>query len=97
MSGFVYGDGTAFLFCRNFGFLFQSAYDTVYGIQEVLLFYKLLSVTGGNQGGFVADIGDIGTGETRSLAGQQFHVHRIVYLNGAQMYAEYFLTLVQVR
>ena len=39
-------------------------------IQEVLFLYKFLSMTGGNQGGFVADIGDVGAGESRSLACQ---------------------------
>ena len=38
--------------------------------QEVLLLYKFLAMTGGNQGGFVADIGDVGAGESRSLACQ---------------------------
>ena len=70
MAGFVYGNGTALFFGCDFGFLLQTAYDTVYRIQEVLLLYKFLSMTGGNQGGFVADIGDVGAGESRSLACQ---------------------------
>ena len=97
MACFVYGDGTAFFFGSDFSFLFQAAYNAVHRIQEVLLFYKLLSMTGSNQGCFVAHIGNVGAGKTGSLAGQQFHIHRIVYLDRTQVHTEYFFALVHVR
>ena len=62
-----------------------------------MLLYEFLSVAGGNQGGFVAYIGDVGAGEARGLACQQLYIYRIVYLDRAQVYAEYFFTFVQVR
>ena len=90
------GDRTSFGFRRNLGFLFQTTDDTVDSIQEILFAYELLAVAGCNQCRFIADIGNIRTGESRSLACQQIYVHCIIYLNRAQMYAEYFLTFVQV-
>ena len=90
------GNRTSFGFRCNFGFLFQTTDDTVDSIQEILFAYELFAVTGCNQCRFIADIGNIRTGESRSLACQQIYVHCIIYLNRAQMYAEYFLTFVQV-
>ena len=60
VSGLVYGNGTAFFFGCDFGFFSRPPTIRSYRIQEVLLFLQIFSMTGGNQGGFVADIGDVG-------------------------------------
>ena len=96
MSRFVQGDRTSFGFCSNLGFLFQPTDDTVYCIQEVLFANEFLSVTGSDQCRFVADIGNVGAGESRSLASQQVYIYRVIYLDRAQVYAKYFFTFIQV-
>ena len=80
----------------DFGLLFQSAHDAVDGFQEVLFAHELLAVACGYQGGLVADVGDVRARESRCLAGQQVHVHCVVYLDGAHMHAEDVLAFVQV-
>ena len=61
------GNRASFRFCGNLGLLFQTTDDTVYRIQKILLAYKFLSVTGCDQGSFIADIRNVRTGESRSL------------------------------
>ena len=96
VSCLVDGDGAAFLFGGDLGLLLQSAHDAVYGIEEVLLAHEFLAVAGSYQGGFVAHVGDVRAREARRLTGQQVNVYRIVYLDGAQVYAKHFLAFVQV-
>ena len=45
---------------------------------------------------FVADIGNVGTGETGSLACQEFGIDAFVDFDRTQMHSEYLFTLVQV-
>ena len=96
MAGFVYGNGTAFGLGSDFGFLFQPTHNAVYGVQEVLLSDKLFAVAGGYQSCFVTYIGNVCPRESGSLACQKVYIHTIVYLDGAQVYTEYFLTLIKV-
>ena len=96
MSCFMQSDGTSFSFRSNLGFLFQTTDDAVYRIQKVLLAYKFLSVAGSDQCSFIADIGDIRTRESRSLASQQVYINTIVYFDRAQMHTKYFFTFIQV-
>ena len=96
MSRLMDSNGTAFCLSGNFRFLFQTTYDTVYGIEEILLTYEFLAMTGSDKCCFVADIGDISTGEARSLACQQVYVYRIIYFDRTQVYTEYFFTFVEV-
>ena len=90
------GNRASFRFCSNLGLLFQTTDDTVYRIQKILLAYKFLSVTGCDQRSFIADIRNVRTGESRSLTCQQIYIYCIVYLDRAQVYAEYFFTFVKV-
>ena len=83
MTSFVDGDRAALLLGGNLILLLQTADDAIHGIQEILLAHLLLTVTGSNQGGLVADVGDVSARETRCLAGQQIHIYRLVNLDGA--------------
>ena len=96
MTGFVDGDGATLLLGRNLILLLQTADNAIHGIQEILLAHLLLAVTGSNQGGLVADVGDISAREARRLAGQQIDIHRLVNLDGAQVDAKHLLTLIQI-
>ena len=90
------GNGTFLLCSEDFGLLLKTAHYTVHSRQEIFLLNFLLVVTGCNQSGLIADIGDIGTGESRGLAGQQVHIDVLAQFDVAQVYAEHLLTLVQV-
>ena len=45
---------------------------------------------------FITNIGNVRTGEPRSLAGKKVHIYSIIYLDRAQMHTEYFFTFIQV-
>lgn len=75
----------------------QTADDTVYGIEEVLTVYGLLILAGGYQGRFIADIGNVGSGESWSLLCQELHVEVFGQLDLAQVYLEYLKTFVLFR
>ena len=96
VAGLVEGDGALLLGGHHLGFLLQSAYDAVHGVQEVLLAHGLAVVAGGYQRGLVAHVGDVGPREARGLPGQQVYVHRVVHLHGPQVHLEYLLALRQV-
>ena len=67
MSCFVKGNGALLVVGHHLCLLLQTAYDTVHGVKEVLLAHSLVVMTCGNEGCLVADVGDISTGESRSL------------------------------
>ena len=97
MARFMESD-RPFLVRRNdFAFLFQSAHDTVYRIQEILFLYRLFVSAGGYQGRFVADIGYIRSGKARSLFGQEFDVESFLEFQIAQMHPENFIPFFQFR
>ena len=51
--------------------------------------YRLLVVTGRYQGSFIAHVGNIGTGKSGGLAGEQIDVDGVVGLDLAQVDVEY--------
>ena len=75
MTGLVDGDGTALLLGDDLGAFFQSADDAVDGIHEVLTLHGLFLATGCDEGGLVADVGDVGTREARRLLGKKLAVN----------------------
>ena len=97
MSRFVQGNGLFFFHRHDFGLFFQSSDNTVHGTQEVIFAHGLFPMPGCNQGGFVTYVGDVGTGETRCLAGQQVNVHRAVRFHRTEMDFEYGFPFIQVR
>ena len=98
MTGFVISDGFL-LFGRNYlVFLLKSAHNAVDGIEKILLFNFLFIVTGGNQCGLVADIGNVGTREARCLLGQRFGCDiRCQFGQRTQMNFEDIGTLIKIR
>ena len=68
MTRFVKGNRPLLLGSHHLGLLFQSADNTVNGIQEILLAHRFRITTSGNQGRLVTHIGDIGSRETRRLS-----------------------------
>ena len=96
MTGLMDGDAALLGLCHHLRLLLQTADDTIHGVEEVLLAYHLRVMTGCDQRGLVADVGDIGTRESRCLTGQEVDVHAVVGLHGFQVYLEYLLTFVQV-
>ena len=88
-------DASFLIGSHHLGLLLQSAYDSIYGIEEILLAYRLLVVAGSNKGCLVTYICNISTREARSLTSQEIHVHCIIYLDRLEMNQEDSLTLVQ--
>ena len=74
MAGFVDGDGAFFLIGHDARLLFQTADDTIHCIEEILLCHRLTVVACGDEGGLVADVGDVGAREARGLTSEQFDV-----------------------
>ena len=73
----------AFVCCGYAGPFFQTSDNTVYSIHEIFFLDKFLSATGSYQCCFIANIRDIGSGETRSLACQKFCIDTLIYFNRA--------------
>ena len=88
MAGFVDGDGAFFLIGHDARLLFQTADDTIHRIEEILLCHRLTVVACGDEGGLVADVGDVGAREARRLSGEQVDVQAGLQLEGTQMHVE---------
>ena len=97
MTCLVDGDGALFGLRHHLGLLLQTTYDTVDGIEEVLLLYLLRVMAGSNQGSLITNVGNIGTGETWGLTGQEVDIDAVIRLHRPQMHFEYLLTLIEVR
>ena len=97
MTGLMEGDASLLVGSHHLGLLFQSTHDAVYGIEEVLLANSLLVVAGGDEGSLVAYVGDVGSRESRCLAGQEVDVYGLVHLDRFEMYLEDGLAFVQAR
>ena len=59
---------------NGIGLPFKTAYDAVYRIQEILLQDFLVVPSGGGEGGLVADIRNVSSGESRCVLGHEFNV-----------------------
>lgn len=79
MTSLVECDASLLLCCHHLGLLLQSAYDTVYSIEEVLFAYALLVVACCYKGCLVAHICNIGSRESWCLSCQQVYVYTLVY------------------
>ena len=74
VSGFMDSDGTLLFSGHHLRLLFQSAYDTVYGIEEILLSHSLAVMSCGNQCCLVADVGNVSAGESRGLTCEEVDI-----------------------
>ena len=90
------GDGVLLVFADDLGFLLQTAHNAVHRIQEILVGHQLSVFAGGEQGRFVAHVGDVRPAEARRLLGQELDVHRGVRFDRAQVHLEDGLSLHHV-
>ena len=97
MSRFVERDSVLLVFRDDFGALFQTADDAVHRIQEVLMRDELSVFSCGEQGRFVAHIGDVGAAESWRLLRQEVDVDRVVGFEGTQVHIEDGFALIDVR
>ena len=97
MASFMKCYGALFLYSHNFGFLFQTANNAVYSIQEILFPYSALLMTGSNQSCFVTYIGNVSTTESWSLTCQQIRIYSVIQFQRLEVYFKYSFTFVQVR
>jgi hypothetical protein len=61
VTAFMVSYGTFFLGTDDLAPAFQPSHNTVNGIQKILFLYGLLVLSGSNQGGFITNIGNIGS------------------------------------
>src|SRR6185437_4275992 len=85
MAGLMIGDDPLFVGGDDLVLLLQTADDPVYRILEVFHLYRLFSLTGGDQRGLVADVGDVRAGKTGRLFGQLMDIQLAGDLDGFQM------------
>src|SRR5262249_45112512 len=96
MSRLVISDD-AFLIGRDdLVLLLQTSDDPVHRILKVFHLDRLFSLTGCDERGLVADIGDIRSGETGCLFGQFMDVQLAGYFNWLEMYLENRLPALQI-
>ena len=88
VSCLVDGDAAFLLVGGDFRLFLQAADDAVDGGVEVGEVDHLLVVAGGDEGGLVADVGDVGAGEAGCLTCQQFDVEVVGLLDFAQVHVE---------
>ena len=75
---------------------FDASDDAVDGLDEVLVFDNALVLPGRRQGRLVADVGDVGAGESSRMLGDVLQVEVLSELDLAQVDLEDVLALVQV-
>ena len=91
------GNNLFFLRRDDAASFFQATDNTVDGGEELFLAHAFLAVTGSNQGGFVAYVGDVGTRESWGLLGKEVEVNIRVEFQLAHMHLKDPLALVEVR
>ena len=93
----VEGDITFFFVSDNLGFLFKTTDNTVDGVEKILFIYSGMIFSCGSKGCFVAHIGDIGSGETRCLAGKEIDIYAIIHLDRFEVNFKNLFTFVNIR
>ena len=97
VSGLVDGYGALLVGRHHLRLLLQSAHYAVHGVEEVLFLHGLLVVPCGYQRGLVADVGNVGSGESRGLAREIVDVDVVAEFQRLEVHEEYGLSLGQVR
>ena len=97
MPCFVESNGALLLVGDEFVFLFQSTHNPIYGIQKVLLAHLARISSRGNQGCFIANVGDVSSAETRSLTGQKVYINAVVGFQRPQVHVKNGLPFLEVR
>ena len=87
----------ALLLGAHYGLLALDASDhAVDGVGEVLVVDLGLAAAGGGERRFVADVGDVGSGEARGVLGYEVEVEVLREFQALEMDLEYLLALVEV-
>ena len=73
MAGFMICNGLFFILGNDLVLLFKTTHNPVNGIKKILFLNRFFIFSCGNQGSFIAYIGNICTGETRSLTCKKIH------------------------
>ena len=81
MTGFVIGGHQLLFLAHDGGLALRAHEDLVLGLFEVVHFHRFLVAAGGEQSGFVDQVGEVGAGEARGAASQpiRFHIVRDGY------------------
>ena len=74
----------------------QATHDAVHRIHEILSVHGILILAGSPKGSLVADVGDVGTAESRRLFRKEIDIQFIACLDRAQVNLEYLLPFLQV-
>ena len=97
MTCLVMRNGPLLLRSYDLRLSLKSSYDPVYGIKEVLLVNSVLVLSCSSKCRLVADIGDISSGESRSMLCKELEIEIICKLEVSQMHLEDFFPLLEVR
>ena len=97
VSSLMISNGHFLLSGRNLVFLLQTTNDSVDCIEEVLFLHRFLIAPGSDKSRLIADIGNVGTREARSLTRHKVHIYAVVHLDRAEMHLKYFLAVVHIR
>ena len=89
-------DGSFLSWCNDFVFTFQPADNTVDGTQKIIFLHLSLVVPGCDQCGLVADVGNVGSRESRSLTGQKVTVDMRIEFQILEMHIEDFAALFEI-
>ena len=92
----VIGDGLLLLRGEDTAAAFQASDDPVHSGEEILFLNLLLVVAGGDEGGLVTHIGDVGAGEAGRLLGEEVKVHIGTEFEFAHVHTEDAAALVEV-
>ena len=90
------GDAASLLRGGDAGPFLEPADDAVDGIHKVVLLDEAFATACGDQCGLVADVGDVGAGESWGLSGQEVGVDGRVDFDRAEVDVEDLLALVEV-
>ena len=97
MPCFVESNGALLLVGDEFVFLFQTTHDPINGVQKVLLAHLACISSRGNQGSFIANVGDVCSAESRSLTGQKVYINAVVGFQRSQVHVKNGFPFLEVR
>ena len=90
-------DGLLLLRSDDLALALQTSDDSVNGIQEVLAVDFLVVVPCSSQSSLIADIRNVGPGESRSVFRKEFHIKIRCKLQSPDVDLENLLPLLQIR
>lgn len=96
MSGLVISDDFFFFRADDLVLFFQTADHLVERVVEVVHIDRIFAAAGCNEGGLVADVGDVGAYEAWGHFGQGVRGHLICHFDVFEVHLEYLLATVEV-